>query len=106
MTKFWKILKWLVAAGAVIGIGILVFALVYFIRATKDLPSVETLSDYRPPIMSRVHAGDGKLISEFKKEARVFVPIETIPKQLQHSFVAAEDKRFYSHNGWEGLYYY
>ncbi|WP_371398215.1 penicillin-binding protein 1A [Fretibacter rubidus] len=103
MTKFWQILKWLVISGAVIGVFLMIFALVYFIRATKDLPSVEALSDYKPPVMSRVHAGDGKLISEFRKEARVFVPIETIPKQLQHAFVAAEDKRFYSHNGWDPI---
>lgn len=103
MTKFWRVLKWLVAGGVVLGIAIAIFVLVYFIRVTKDLPSVKMLSDYRPPVMSRVHAGDGKLISEFRKEARVFVPIETIPKQLQYSFVAAEDKRFYSHNGWDPI---
>jgi len=51
--------------------------------------------------MSRVHAGDGKLISEFKKEARVFVPIESVPKQLQYAFVAAEDQRFYTHDGFD-----
>ena len=51
--------------------------------------------------MSRVHAGDGKLISEFRTEARVFVPIETVPTNLQRAFISSEDQRFYTHNGWD-----
>ena len=101
MKKFLKILKWLIMIGVVCAIILGVFLIVFIARATQGLPSVETLKDYRPPIMSRVHAGDGKLISEFKKEARVFVPIETVPKQLQHAFVAAEDQRFYTHDGFD-----
>ena len=101
MQKFLKILKWLIAIGVVIAIIAVIFVAVFIIRASKGLPSVETLQDYRPPIMSRVHAGDGKLISEFRKEARVFVPIESVPKQLQHAFVAAEDQRFYTHDGFD-----
>lgn len=97
----WNIFKWILAAGCFVGVVIAVFATVYVVRVTKDLPSVEVLAEYKPPVMTRVHAGDGKLITEFKKEARVFVPIETIPKSLQHAFVAAEDQRFYQHNGFD-----
>jgi len=74
---------------------------VFVAKATKDMPSIESLANYKPPVMSRVHAGDGKLISEFRTEARIFVPIASIPKQLQSAFVAAEDKRFYSHDGFD-----
>jgi len=101
MKTFWNIIKWLTALGGVLGLTLLVVIFVFVVRATKDLPSIETLAEYRPPVMSRVHAGDGKLISEFRTEARVFVPIETVPKQLQYAFVAAEDKRFYKHNGFD-----
>lgn len=101
MKKFLTLLKWLIAIGIVCAILALIFIAIFIVRASQGLPSVETLEDYRPPIMSRVHAGDGKLISEFKKEARVFVPIETVPKQLQHAFVAAEDQRFYTHDGFD-----
>lgn len=96
-----NIFKWLFALGAVFGLVVAVALFVFVVRATKDLPSIETLAEYKPPVMSRVHAGDGKLISEFRTEARVFVPIESVPKQLQHAFVAAEDQRFYKHNGFD-----
>lgn len=96
-----KVFKWLFGLGAVFGLIAAVALFVFVVRATKDLPSIETLAEYQPPVMSRVHAGDGKLISEFRTEARVFVPIESVPKQLQHAFVAAEDQRFYSHNGFD-----
>ena len=101
MKRFLKIFKWLFAIGSVLGLVCAVALFVFVVQATKDLPSLETLEEYKPAIMSRVHAGDGKLISEFRTEARVFVPIETIPQPLQHAFVAAEDQRFYKHTGFD-----
>ena len=98
-----KIVKWLVIIGVVVGIVVAIVLTIWTIRATKDLPSVQTLSEYTPPVMSRVHAGDGKLISEFRTEARVFVPIESVPTKLQQAFVSSEDKRFYTHNGWDPI---
>lgn len=100
---FFKIFKWAVIIGFVLGVIMAIALTIWTIRATKDLPSVETLSEYTPAVMSRVHAGDGKLISEFRTEARVFVPIESIPTPLQQAFVASEDKRFYTHNGWDPI---
>jgi penicillin-binding protein 1A len=98
---FKKVFKYM-AIGFGCVIVIMVISIFVFVRnATKDMPSIESLAKYKPPVMSRVHAGDGKLISEFRTEARVFVPIASIPKQLQYAFVAAEDKRFYSHNGFD-----
>ena len=101
MSKLWRVTKWLLAIGFVLGLILSVFAFIYVVRATKDLPTLETLKEYKPPVMSRVHAGDGKLISEFRTEARVFVPIESVPLKLQHAFVAAEDQRFYKHDGFD-----
>jgi penicillin-binding protein 1A len=49
--------------------------------------------------MSRVHAADGKLIREFSREYRIFIPIEDIPENVKLAFIAAEDKNFYTHYG-------
>ena len=105
MTTFKKWFKRLFLTGSVLGTVAIIAGGVYVIRVTGDLPDVETLKEYTPSVMTRVHAGDGKLITEYAIEHRVFVPHEAIPKDLQHAFVAAEDQRFYKHKGidWKGL---
>lgn len=73
-----------------------VYVLHYFGR---DLPDHEQLAQYEPPTVTRVHAGDGRLLAEFAKETRVFVPIEAMPRRVVKAFLSAEDKNFYQHNG-------
>ncbi len=80
----------LIGAGAVVG------ALWHFGRG---LPEYQQLATYEPPVMTRVHAGDGSLITEYATEKRAFVPIGAIPKLVIKAFLAAEDKNFYSHPG-------
>ncbi len=99
--KFWKIVKYLFATGFVLGIFAVIFVGVFIIRSTRDLPTLEAVQEYSPSVMSRVHAGDGKLIAEYGIEKRVFVPIESIPIQIQHALVASEDQRFYTHDGFD-----
>ncbi len=65
----------------------------------RGLPDYQQLATYEPPVVTRVHAGDGALITEYAQEKRVFVPIEAIPKPVIKAFLAAEDKNFYSHPG-------
>ena len=68
-------------------------------QASKDLPDYESLAKYEPPVMTRIHANNGLLISEFARERRIFVPINTIPKRVIGAFLSAEDHRFYEHGG-------
>jgi penicillin-binding protein 1A len=63
------------------------------------LPDSEQLRDYQPPTMTRVHAGDGRLLAEYAIEKRVFVPIGAMPALVINAFLAAEDKNFYTHQG-------
>ena len=63
----------------------------------KDLPSHASLAQYTPPTISRIYSGEGRIIDEFARERRLFVPAEDIPDQVKHAFISAEDKNFYSH---------
>jgi penicillin-binding protein 1A len=65
----------------------------------QGLPDYKQLADYQPPVVTRVHAGDGRLMAEFAREKRVFVPIEQMPKRVTDAFLSAEDKNFYDHPG-------
>ena len=101
--RLWSAARWLAGAGAVTGAVAVAAAAIYYIRVTDDLPTLEAVREYKPAVMTRVHAGDGKLITEYSKQARVYVPVESIPPELQQAFVAAEDQRFYTHGGWDPI---
>ncbi|MDI9634569.1 transglycosylase domain-containing protein [Geitlerinema splendidum] len=61
----------------------------------RGLPDYEQLAQYEPPVVSRFYASDGRLFAEYATQKRVFVPIETIPKRVIQTFLAAEDKNFF-----------
>ena len=50
------------------------------------LPDYKKLSNYQPPISSRVYSEDGKLIAEYAIQKRLFVPYEFIPDVIINSF--------------------
>ena len=76
-----------------LGVGALIY--VY----NKDLPDYSQLKNYEPPIMTRVHAGDGSLLAEYSHERRLYLPSNAIPPLVKQAFISAEDKNFYTHNG-------
>src|SRR5689334_2296237 len=68
-----------------------------------DLPDVDGLRNYQPPVMSRVYAGDSRLLAELATERRIFVPISAIPDIVKRAFISAEDQNFYTHRGIDPL---
>ena len=70
-----------------------------FWHFSHGLPDHKQLADYQPPITSRLYAADGRLLAEYAKEKRVFVPAAAIPRRVKQAFVAAEDQRFFTHPG-------
>ena len=65
----------------------------------RDLPDIQQLANYEPPVTTRIHAADGQLLEEFARERRLFVPLSAIPNNVVNAFLAAEDQHFYSHTG-------
>ena len=66
---------------------------------SSDLPDYKILANYKPPISSRVHSGEGQLIAEYALQKRLFIPYDSVPKKVINSFLSAEDKNFFSHPG-------
>jgi penicillin-binding protein 1A len=78
-------------------------AWVVYRHFSADLPDVAGLQSYQPPVMSRVYAGDGRLLAELATERRIFVPVAAIPKIVKQAFVSAEDQNFWTHGGVDPL---
>ena len=68
---------------------------------SSDLPSHESLAQYTPPTISRIYTGEGKVLDEFARERRLFVPAEDIPDLVKQAFISAEDQNFYFHDGYD-----
>jgi penicillin-binding protein 1A len=70
-----------------------------YLYVSATLPKVDTLADYRPPVITRILGDDGTPVAEFARERRIVVPVSGMPQQLIEAFVAAEDNNFFSHQG-------
>jgi penicillin-binding protein 1A len=94
-----KLVRFLFVCAVVLAIAACGFVGVTIWYFGRDLPDYQQLAHYQPPITTRVHAGDGRLLAEYATQRRVFVPIQAIPKRVITAFLSAEDKNFYSHHG-------
>ncbi|BBO83988.1 penicillin-binding protein [Desulfosarcina ovata subsp. sediminis] len=94
-----RLIKWSLALAFVLMLmGTAAMVGVYYYMS-DGLPKISSLTDYRPPIITTVYSDDNRKIAEFYKERRIVVPLSKIPIQLQQAFIAAEDSRFYKHQG-------
>ena len=66
---------------------------------SNKLPDYKFLKNYKPPVSSKLYAGNGELVIDFSSEKRIFIPFNSIPKRVIQSFLAAEDKNFFKHPG-------
>ena len=85
----------------IIGISLISFTLIMVIlwNFSNNIPDYKFLKNYKPPVSSKVYSGNGKLVSDFSKEKRIFIPYSSIPKNVINAFLSAEDKNFFSHPG-------
>ncbi|BBO76756.1 penicillin-binding protein [Desulfosarcina widdelii] len=96
---FGRLVKWsLILTAVMMLMGATAMVGVYF-YLVDDLPKITSLKDYHPSIITTVYSDDNRKIAEFYKERRIVVPLSKIPIQLQQAFIAAEDARFYKHQG-------
>ncbi len=94
-----RILSFLLGTLLFLGaVGAIALWLVYE-HFSQGLPDYYQLASYDPPVVSRIYAGDGRLLAEYATENRVSVPIGVMPKRVINAFLAAEDKTFYTHQG-------
>ena len=95
-TKKRSVLPKLVGATLVAGALFVLGAYAYF---SRDLPSVSSLRDYKPPQTTRVYDRNEKVIGEIFTERRTVIPMSQVPRNVVLSVLAAEDADFYEHEG-------
>lgn len=77
--------------------GVFIYGIIFLI--SKDLPKIENLSDYNPPISSKIVSKEGELLMELISENREIVDLKNVPPIIIHAFLSAEDDKFYEHHG-------
>lgn len=70
-----------------------------YFQLERSLPSIQSLRDYRPAVVSTMFASDGTVIGEFAAERRYVRPLRDFPRHVVLAFLAAEDAKFYEHKG-------
>ncbi|MDP9095890.1 MAG: PBP1A family penicillin-binding protein [Pseudomonadota bacterium] len=104
---FWRFVRRVIGLflllGLLGGLAAGAFAWHTYQRYAAELPSLDGLRTYQPKVMSRVYAGDNRLLAEFATERRIFVPIGSIPDVVKQAFISAEDQKFWTHRGVDPL---
>ena len=96
MNKFFKNIFILITSFILLS-AILIISVLW--TYSNDLPDYKFLKSYKPPVSSKVYSGNGDLVADFSQEKRVFVPFNSIPKNVINAFLSAEDKNFFKHPG-------
>jgi penicillin-binding protein 1A len=94
--RFLKFTAWFCSVTVLLGAGTIA-AFWYF--WSSNLPYIGSLEEYRPPIITEIFSEEGEVIGRFWDEKRVVVPLKDLPPNLIRAFVAAEDARFFEHEG-------
>ncbi|WP_299524401.1 transglycosylase domain-containing protein [uncultured Lutibacter sp.] len=88
----------------ILSIGLL-FLLVYF-GVFGSLPDKNTLTSISNEEASQVISSDNILIGKFFAENRTNILWEEVPEHLKNALIATEDKRFYTHKGYDTKSYF
>ncbi len=70
-----------------------------YLYFSPNLPDVQTLREVHFQTPLKVMSKDNKLIAEFGEKRRLPITYEQVPKQFVQALQAAEDSRYFEHNG-------
>lgn len=95
-----RLVLWTAVVG-VLTCGVVGFVLYH--EVTRNLPQVDQLLNWNPPVTTRIFSDDGTLIGELSVERRYLVPLDQVPAHVRNAFLAAEDADFYRHHGFNPI---
>jgi penicillin-binding protein 1A len=71
----------------------------YMRKLLEGLPSITSLEDYTPSLVTKIYDYKGNLVTELFTERRTLIPLKEIPVDLQNAVLATEDDNFFQHWG-------
>ncbi len=95
--RYWPS-RWFRLAVYGLGAAIIGLLLIWLVFA-RDLPSVDRLKAYEPPLPTYIRSIDGTPLHSYARERRVQLRFDEFPKKLISAYLSAEDKNFFSHGG-------
>jgi penicillin-binding protein 1A len=90
--------RWFRLAAYAVGLALLGW-LVIWLTFARNLPSVDRLKSYEPPLPTNVRGLDGTPVHSYARERRVQLRFDEFPTKLVQAYMAAEDKTFFEHSG-------
>lgn len=75
------------------------FAVLLWALVARDLPSVDALKTYEPPLPTYVRGIDGEPVHSYARDRRIELDYSEYPPLLVRAFLAAEDRTFFEHGG-------
>ncbi len=94
--RWWQLALLAVAGSALAGTAAVAGIIWHF---SQDLPSLDSLENYQPSLITTVYSDDRRPIGQFFIERRILTPLADIPKTLTQAVIATEDARFFEHPG-------
>lgn len=73
--------------------------MVFLHEMLLDLPDIDKLENYTPPLVTKIYDIHGDLVTELFTERRTVIPLNEIPVSLQNAVLATEDEHFFEHWG-------
>ncbi len=96
MKYFIKLTLWTIGVFFLTGTCIIAY---FWYIWSSNLPYIGSLKNYQSPIITEIYADNGEVIGRLWDEKRIVVPLEDLPQTLIQAFIAAEDARFFMHQG-------
>ncbi|MEO0283218.1 MAG: PBP1A family penicillin-binding protein [candidate division WOR-3 bacterium] len=80
-----------------------IFSLLIYKFIVKELPPIEMIEGYKPPVSTQIIDDEGNVIFEYYFEKRKYVKLNDISPYVIKTFITLEDKKFFKHFGIDPL---
>ena len=93
------LIKWLAFFFMAFSSTFLIASYFFLVELDKELPDIDQLQHVQYQMPLNIYSQDNLLIAQFGEKRRIPLAIGKIPDRQLKAFIAAEDDRFYKHNG-------